>query len=152
MSESLIEKKAETGTSSGTESGETTPTLAQRPDELPEKFWDVEAGAPRVDAMAKSYAALESRLSEMVKFPGDDADPADMASQAGVAFSINHIAAVVIPAAFGFLWLISPSYVFLAGAAMSVLSLILVRLIPENPSHENVALIGPYRLSVNAAQ
>ena len=80
------------------------------------------------------------------------ADPADMASQAGVAFSINHIAAVVIPAAFGFLWLISPSYVFLAGAAMSVLSLILVRLIPENPSHENVALIGPYRLSVNAAQ
>jgi hypothetical protein len=79
MSESLIEKKAETGTSSGTESGETTPTLAQRPDELPEKFWDVEAGAPRVDAMAKSYAALESRLSEMVKFPGDDADPADMA-------------------------------------------------------------------------
>ena len=31
------------------------------------------------------------------------ADPADMASQAGVAFSINHIAAVVIPAAFGFL-------------------------------------------------
>ncbi|MBC8267981.1 MAG: MFS transporter [Rhodospirillaceae bacterium] len=80
------------------------------------------------------------------------ADPADMAAQAGVAFSINHIAAVVIPAAFGFLWLLSPSYVFLAGAGMSVLSLVLVRLIPENPSHENVAVIGPYRLAVNAAE
>jgi len=80
------------------------------------------------------------------------ADPADMASQAGVAFSINHIAAVVIPAAFGFLWLLSPSYVFLAGAGMSVLSLVLVRLIPEQPSYENVALIGPYRTVLNAAE
>ncbi len=80
------------------------------------------------------------------------ADPADMAAQAGVAFSINHIAAVVIPAAFGFLWLLSPSYVFLAGAAMSVLSLVLVRLIPENPTYDNVALVGPYRLAITSAQ
>ena len=80
------------------------------------------------------------------------ADPADMASQAGVAFSINHVAAVVIPASFGFLWLLSPSYVFLAGAAMSVLSLVLVRLIPQNPSFDNVALIGPYRLASSAAE
>jgi len=80
------------------------------------------------------------------------ADPADMAAQAGVAFSINHIAAVVIPAAFGFLWLLSPSYVFLAGAGMSVLSLVLVRLIPEKPTYDNVALIGPYRAVVSAAE
>lgn len=80
------------------------------------------------------------------------ADPADMASQAGVAFSINHIAAVVIPAAFGFLWLLSPSYVFLAGATMSVLSLFLVRLIPDNPAYDNVAVIGPYSPVVDAAQ
>jgi hypothetical protein len=80
------------------------------------------------------------------------ADPADIASQAGVAFSINHIAAVIIPVAFGFLWLISPSYVFLAGAGMSVLSLLLVRLIPDNPSHDNVALVGPYRAAVDAAE
>ncbi len=80
------------------------------------------------------------------------ADPADMASQAGVSFSINHIAAVVIPAAFGFLWLISPSIVFLAGAGMSLLSLILVRLIPNNPTYENVARIGPYRLAPSAAE
>ncbi|HJN25870.1 MAG TPA: MFS transporter [Rhodospirillales bacterium] len=80
------------------------------------------------------------------------ADPADMASQAGVAFSINHVAAVAIPALFGFIWLISPSIVFLVGAGMSFLSLILVRLIPENPSFENVALIGPYRIIGSAAE
>ena len=80
------------------------------------------------------------------------ADPADMASQAGVSFSINHVAAVVIPALFGFMWIISPAYVFLAGAAMSFLSLILARLIPENPTQENVARIGRYRLAVNPAE
>jgi hypothetical protein len=79
------------------------------------------------------------------------ADPADMAAQAGVAFSINHIAAVVVPAAFGFLWLVSPSTVFLAGAGMSALSLILVRLIPENPTQENVALVGPYKTIISSA-
>jgi hypothetical protein len=80
------------------------------------------------------------------------ADPADMAAQAGVAFSINHIAAVVIPVAFGFLWLVSPSMVFLVGAGMSVLSLFLVRMIPENPSYENVALVGPYKTITSAAE
>ena len=43
------------------------------------------------------------------------ADPADMASTAGVAFTINHIAAVAIPAAFGLVWLVSPAAVFLDG-------------------------------------
>jgi hypothetical protein len=80
------------------------------------------------------------------------ADPADIAAQAGVAFSINHIAAVVIPAAFGFLWLVSPSKVFLVGAGMSILSLILARLIPENPTQENVALVGPYKTIISAAK
>lgn len=41
------------------------------------------------------------------------ADPADMASTAGVSFTINHIAAVVIPVTFGLIWLVSPSAVFL---------------------------------------
>jgi len=80
------------------------------------------------------------------------ADPADIASQAGVSFSINHIAAVVIPAAFGFLWLMSPSYVFICGAVMAVMSLALVRLIPENPSRENVAVVGRYKTAISAAE
>ncbi|CCQ74099.1 MFS transporter [Magnetospira sp. QH-2] len=66
------------------------------------------------------------------------ADPADMASTAGVSFSINHIAAVVIPATFGLIWLVSPSYVFLIGAGMAVLSLGLSLLVPAlpKPGHE----------------
>ena len=59
------------------------------------------------------------------------ADPADIASTAGVAFTINHIAAVVIPVIFGLIWLQSPAVVFLAGAAMAVLSLVLARLVPR---------------------
>ncbi|WP_027857971.1 MFS transporter [Marinobacterium jannaschii] len=62
------------------------------------------------------------------------ADPADIAPTAGVSFSINHIAAVIIPAAFGLLWLVSPAAVFLAGAAMALASLLLARLVPEAPA------------------
>jgi len=61
------------------------------------------------------------------------ADPADIAATSGVAFSINHIAAVVIPAAFGLLWLVSPAAVFLAGSAMALISLVLARMIPDHP-------------------
>ncbi len=61
------------------------------------------------------------------------ADPADIAPTTGVAFTINHIAAVVIPVSFGFLWLVSPSAVFLAGAAMGCISLALARMIPHAP-------------------
>lgn len=65
------------------------------------------------------------------------ADPADMASTAGVSFTINHIAAVVIPASFGIIWLYSPATVFLAGAAMAALSLVLARLVPHHPEDGN---------------
>lgn len=61
------------------------------------------------------------------------ADPADIAPTAGVAFSINHVAAVGIPVAFGLIWLASPSAVFLLGAGMALISLGLARLIPETP-------------------
>lgn len=65
------------------------------------------------------------------------ADPADMASTAGVAFTINHIAAVVIPVTFGFLWLISPGSVFLVGAGMALISGILSFNVPETPGEGN---------------
>lgn len=61
------------------------------------------------------------------------ADPADIAPTAGVAFTINHIAAVFIPVLFGLIWLVSPAAVFLAGAAMSLVSLFLASLIPSAP-------------------
>ena len=61
------------------------------------------------------------------------ADPADMASSAGVSFTINHIAAVVLPVAYGYLWIHSPSAVFLTGAALAGCSLLLALLVPRHP-------------------
>ncbi|PLX60185.1 MFS transporter [Sedimenticola selenatireducens] len=61
------------------------------------------------------------------------AAPEDIAATAGVSFSINHIAAVVIPASFGLLWLASPELVFYFGAAMALVSLLLSLLIPDAP-------------------
>ncbi|MEZ9768767.1 MFS transporter [Vibrio breoganii] len=65
------------------------------------------------------------------------ADPADMASTAGVSFTINHIAAVVIPVTFGVIWLTSPALVFVIGAAMAAVSLILSLNIPAKPTEGN---------------
>ncbi len=73
------------------------------------------------------------------------ADPADIAAQAGVAFSINHIAAVLVPVTLGFLWLISPSIVFLVGAGLASASLALACLIPKNPSQKNISIISDYK-------
>uniref|UniRef100_UPI004048E81B MFS transporter n=1 Tax=Vibrio anguillarum TaxID=55601 RepID=UPI004048E81B len=65
------------------------------------------------------------------------ADPADMASTAGVSFTINHIAAVFIPATFGLIWLISPASVFYIGAVMALVSLLLSLNIPIKPEAGN---------------
>ncbi|MGR6859049.1 MFS transporter [Aliivibrio salmonicida] len=65
------------------------------------------------------------------------ADPADMASTAGVAFTINHIAAVIIPVSFGLIWLVSPAAVFYVGAAMALISFLLSLNIPEAPQEGN---------------
>ena len=65
------------------------------------------------------------------------ADPADMASTAGVAFTINHIAAVVIPVSFGLIWLVSPAAVFYVGATMAFISFLLSLNIPEAPQEAN---------------
>ena len=61
------------------------------------------------------------------------ADPQDIASTSGVSFTINHIAAVVIPVVFGQIWITDHAYVFLAGAAMAGGSLLLAFLIPHDP-------------------
>ena len=70
--------------------------------------------------------ALKSYLKKI-------ADPADIASTAGVSFSINHIAAVILPVLLGAIWITSPSAVFLVGAGIAVGSLILSQLIPPAP-------------------
>ena len=72
------------------------------------------------------------------------ADPADIASSSGVSFTINHIAAVFIPVAFGLVWLSSPSLVFLAGSGMAIVSLILALNMPSKPAFGNEALLGKF--------
>ena len=62
------------------------------------------------------------------------ADPQDIAPTAAVAFTINHIAAVGLPAVLGYLWVTSPGAVFGLAAAMAVASLGLALLIPRHPA------------------
>ena len=70
------------------------------------------------------------------------ADRADIASSAGVSFTINHIAAVVLPAALGVLWLTSPAGVFLVGAGLAGFSLLLSLNIPTHPAQGNEVTLG----------
>ncbi len=70
------------------------------------------------------------------------ADPADIAATAGVSFTINHIAAVFLPAALGFLWLVSPAAVFLTGSALAAISLLLSFNVPMAPAPGNEVQIG----------
>jgi len=56
-------------------------------------------------------------------------DPADIAPSMSVGFTINHIAAVILPAIGGVLWMMDYRIVFLAGAAMSLMSLLAVQAI-----------------------
>ena len=62
------------------------------------------------------------------------ADPADIAATSGISFTINHIAAVLLPAALGLVWVIQPGLVFVIGAGIAVLSLLLTQLIPTVPA------------------
>jgi len=64
------------------------------------------------------------------------ADHKDIAATASVSFTINHIAAVIIPVLLGFVWLYSHTLVFFVGTGFAVLSLVGSRLIPDNPSQE----------------
>ncbi|AXH11747.1 MFS transporter [Halarcobacter bivalviorum] len=61
------------------------------------------------------------------------ADPKDIASASAVSFTINHIAAVFLPALLGIVWLYSTSLVFIIGAAIALMSFSLSFLIPRHP-------------------
>ena len=68
------------------------------------------------------------------------ADTQDIAPTAAVAFTINHIAAVFLPALLGYLWVQSPAAVFIVASAMACASLVLALLIPRHPTkgHETI--------------
>lgn len=57
-------------------------------------------------------------------------DPKDIAPSMAVGFTINHIAAVVMPVLGGIVWMIDYRIPFVAGACMSLISLAAVQKIP----------------------
>jgi len=57
------------------------------------------------------------------------AEPEDIAPSMAVGFTINHIAAVFLPALGGLLWMIDYKIVFIAAAVLSFISLLLVQFI-----------------------
>jgi len=70
------------------------------------------------------------------------ADPSDIAPTAAVAFTINHIAAVFLPAGLGYLWIISPVSVFVLAAGMAAVSVALSALIPRHPEPGYETVLG----------
>jgi hypothetical protein len=54
-------------------------------------------------------------------------DPRDIASSIAVGFTINHIAAVVLPALGGLLWIVDYRIPFVCGAVLSMISLLAVQ-------------------------
>ena len=89
------------------------------------------AGLYLVDHLFFSMAiAIKSYFQKIV-------DERDIAASSAVSFTINHIAAVVIPVLFGLLWLVSPAAVFWSGVAMAIVSLVLAQNIPGLPGAGN---------------
>ena len=68
------------------------------------------------------------------------ADSKDIAATMSVSFTINHIAAVIIPVLLGLLWLTDPALVFYIGAGFAVCSLILALNVPRHPEPGNETL------------
>lgn len=78
------------------------------------------------------------------------ADPVDIAPTAAVAFTINHIAAVFLPAVLGYLWVTSPGGVFLLAAGMAAVSLVLALMIPRHPEPGNETVFSRWRIPAPA--
>ena len=90
-----------------------------------------------------AYAAAQSKMIIVILYVLDQifynfhiaiqtyfqkiADPADIASSISVSFTINHIAAVVLPAIGGILWMIDYRIPFVGGAVFSLVSLMAVQ-------------------------
>jgi hypothetical protein len=90
-----------------------------------------------------AYAAAQSKMLVMILYILDQVfynfhiaiqtyfqkigDPKDIASSISVSFTINHIAAVILPAIGGVLWMIDYRIPFIGGAIFSFISLIAVQ-------------------------
>jgi predicted MFS family arabinose efflux permease len=68
-------------------------------------------------------------------------DPADMAPTSGVAFSINHVAAVGLPIPLGIVWDYSYTSVFVIGAGIALAGLVFSTLVPRDPARGQETLL-----------
>lgn len=59
MAEEQVTQEAVTQEAAPTESDVSRETIPERPEHIPEKFWDVDTGEIKLDDMAKSYTNLE---------------------------------------------------------------------------------------------
>lgn len=89
--------------------------------------WEVAALLYVIDHILFSMAFAQKTYFQKI------ADPEDQAPTAAVAFTINHIAAVFLPALLGYLWLADPSAVYSLAAGMACVSLLLATLVPRHP-------------------
>jgi len=79
------------------------------------------------------------------------ANPADIASTMSVGFTINHIAAVFLPALGGFFWMIDYRIPFIAGSALGVVSLVAAQWM-RVPEKGDPTLPSPVALAPLAAE
>lgn len=80
--ETALQQQSATTTETTTTPIESAPSTNQRPEFIPEKFWDAQKGEAKLDQLAISYANLEkafSSKSQAPKKPGADASPEDQA-------------------------------------------------------------------------
>jgi hypothetical protein len=82
----------------------------------------------------------------------DGTEMGDIAPTSSVAFSINHIAAVLLPIPLGIVWDIDSAAVFVIGAAMAGVALGLSLLVPHDPNAGNEAIFATRRLRAAAAE
>ena len=71
MTEAIIEAEVQPDTPVAAEPKTTVAIEGQRPQGLPEKFWDEDAQSLRADALVNSYLALEQKLgaAEIIDMP-----------------------------------------------------------------------------------
>lgn len=99
--------------------------------------WQVAAALYVVDHILFSMAFAQKTYFQKI------ADAEDQAPTAAVAFTINHIAAVFLPALLGYLWLVSPATVYSLAAGMASISLVLATLVPRHPDKGCETVMSP---------
>jgi predicted MFS family arabinose efflux permease len=70
------------------------------------------------------------------------ADPADLAATTSVGFTVNHVAAVAAPVAFGALGTVDPALIFWVGCGVAGVSLTSSFLVPRHPAPGNETVLA----------